>query len=124
MAKGQLSCQTGVYKVSTVEDQTLGVSQNTSLSSTVVATPKKQQKSSDSSHSYGKSEYCAICKIHFEIPEDVETDSHWLNCSKESIGGCMQDVQTSTMKILTKGSDSWTCGQKIIFTVKSTCRVQ
>ena len=83
MAKGQLLCQRGIYKVSTVEDQTSSMSQNTSLSSTVVATPKKRQKSSDSSHSYGKSEYCAICKVRYESPEDIETDSHWLNCGKE-----------------------------------------
>ena len=32
------------YKVLTVEDQTLNVSQNTSFDSAVVATPKKRQK--------------------------------------------------------------------------------
>ena len=67
----------------TVEDQTSSVSQNTSLSNTVVATPKKWQKHSGSSYSYGKSEYCAICKVCYESPEDIETDSLWLNCSKE-----------------------------------------
>ena len=107
------------YRVLTVEDQTSSVSQNTSLSNTVAATPKKWQKRSGSSHSYGKSEYCAICKVCYESPEDIETDSLWLNCSKECDCGCMQDVQTSTMKTLTKGRDSWMCELKIISFVKS-----
>ena len=55
------------YKVLTVEDQTSNVSQNTFLRSTVVATPKKRQKSSGSSHSYGKSEYNNPLETHCRL---------------------------------------------------------
>ena len=86
---------------------------------TPVFTPQKQKRAVfDSSSS---SEFCGICKVRYQTEEDIESDSHWLNCSK----GCSWWVHFRCVGIHYENSIQarkvWTSGPKITTFAKSTC---
>ena len=47
---------------------------------TPVFTPQKKKRAVFDSTS--SSEFCGVCKVRYQIEEDIDSDSHWLNCSK------------------------------------------
>ena len=48
---------------------------------TPVVTPQKKKRAMFDSTS--SSEFCSVCKVRYQSEEDIESDSHWLNCSKD-----------------------------------------
>lgn len=89
------------------------MSQNTSLNNTVVVTPKKCQTcSGNSSQSYSKSEYFVIsAKFTERVSMILRKIVIGWTAVKNVVGGWMEDVETSTMKTLTKGKDSLCIGK-------------
>ena len=56
------------------------------------------------------SEFCGRCKIRYQSEEDIESDSHWLNCSR----GCnwwvysrCGDIHYENSDTGEKGLDKW-----------------
>ena len=67
---------------------------------TPVFTPQKRKRAVlDSSPS---SEFCGVCKVRYQSEEDIESDSHWLNCSK----GCDWWVHSRYVGIHYENSDT------------------
>ena len=97
-----------------------------SSSPAIHETPKKSiQNPNESSSSSGfDPEIGKICKVKYESPEDIETNSHWGNCGNRK--GCSWWVHTvcanlfyPTTKIMKK---SWILGQLNIFSARDICR--
>ena len=75
---------------------------------TPVFTPQKKKRAVFDSTS--SSEFCGVCKVRYQSEEDIESDSHWLNCSK----GCdwwvhsrCVGIHYDNSDIAEKGLDKW-----------------
>ena len=69
-------------------------------------TPDKKsgtRKASVSNTSTIDPETCQICKVKYESPEDIETDSHWVNCGSKK--GCTWWVHTICANIYYPNND-------------------
>ena len=60
--------------------------------------------------SSSSSDFCGVCKVRYQSEEDIESDSHWLNCSK----GCdwwvhsrCVGIHYENSDIAEKGLDKW-----------------
>ena len=83
-------------------------SQNEPATSTPIVhrTPDKKsgtRKASVSNTSTIDPETCQICKVKYESPEDIETDSHWVNCGSKK--GCTWWVHTICANIYYPNND-------------------
>ena len=77
-----------------------------SSSPAIHETPKKSiQNPNESSRSSGLDPeiICQICKVTYESPEDIETDSHWVNCGNRK--GCNWWVHTVCANIFYPNND-------------------
>ena len=80
-------------------------------------TPDKKsskRKTSVANSSTIDSETCQICKVKYESPEDIETNSCWVNCGSKR--GCNQWVHTICAYIYYPNNDE---GEKKLDTLAS-----